>query len=925
MAEAVETGPWEDYQSESGPWLDYQPAPKSTLDVDTSPVAVPERKEQTFGSEHGFVPKFKTTPDSYSPDERERAAAGVDIYSELGDTELRKAIGFSPNENFTADFLARKISEKTGLPADEVVRFGPSGSIEFYNAETKRFTPLDGRNLSMGDLADLYGPSHSIVPAVGLGLLGLKGGVYTSIGAGAVGAFLGEGVRLHRGKAMGVHDMSNEDIFNQAFKVGALDAGFGLGFAGLGELKMLFRKMFKPEGMTPEEARNILSNVGKHKNDIETINEILANARNKQRLIIDPVADAEDILGLELRDAAAKTSNAAKALRDAEIKANSSALDEVARIVNRVDAPSGQVLSNEGDEAIGRVVQRGLRQERARVQAHFDDQLRIAEDDMMRALDELGHSESSSMKVAGGQRARTIVAAYQEELTTRRKGAWRTYQETIGQKIPGDDGFTEAVRYQSKVQIPITKEIAEHHSVVQTARKESLLAGKATGKGALKGVQPTRTETSESLIIGLDGKPAVTGKVTKQNHIDLAVLDDDIKEVRDLLRRGTEGFSSRKLLLAEKQLVKLRNEYLAKNNPSALQALTDAERATTIERTFVDESVFARVLKTGIDGKPVLDDISVFRAVFQEKSGRAMRELVGIARRHPGGEFGLQDAALQFYKANVTKPGSNVILKANHDKFVAEHSEVLTALFPDETMLRFGNLEKTVTRLGKKAERVRKVLNASPLARLGGIAPERMGRQVFAEGISEKNIRQALAALNPEQQAAFKDAVGRHIYRTINTDNMLSTGAISGVIEKHGGKLTVVFGNTYTRDLQALRQMIHINALTTTNKELSESTLIGKFARALITPPLTKRGRLQTWFERVRKNHANEVLNRAVRDENVLRWIVRNGEKDIRNTKVMAVLGQIGGLAIAYDDPGAGDPGQVFNTLPRDAISQPQR
>jgi len=214
-------------------------AEQGGLDVDTSPVELPPARIQSFGGSN-LVPEFdaKVGP---SPNEVSDAARGVDVRNELRDFGLRKALGFSANQAFSADFLARKLAEKTGLPAEQVVRFNDRGEIEFFNPETKRFTPVDSSVATLSDLADFYGPATTITPALAFSIAGLVGGAPGSIAGGALGAWLGEIARLEYGRSIGVHDLSVEETLGKASKIAAFDAAAGTA----GQLTVQLRTLYK--------------------------------------------------------------------------------------------------------------------------------------------------------------------------------------------------------------------------------------------------------------------------------------------------------------------------------------------------------------------------------------------------------------------------------------------------------------------------------------------------------------------------------------------------------------------------------------------------------------------------------------------------------------------------------------------------------
>jgi hypothetical protein len=867
------------------------------IEVDTSPIELEPPVERTYGQSGGFgIPQFTASPSKYSLYEQDAASRGVDIFSELDDGQLRKAIGFSPNDTYSASFIAESIAKKLGVPlenAGELVRHAPGfGRLEFYNPETKRFTPVDSEKMTMKDLKDLYGPATSIGPPVAASIVGMAAGPHVSITAGATAAYLGEASRLAYGKSIGVHDLSTMEIVYESAKMAGIDltAGYGGHFIGLGVNAV--RRFSRAEGgpFDADDAEDVLKNMGKYEEDVRLMNEALEQAGRNERFVIDPVADAENILGLELRDAAAKSNKDFAAQRAAELKANEDALTAYSQIINAVNARPGTILTNEGAAEAARPVQSAMRRAEKNIRDRYETNLRHAEDDAIEALNSLGSATAGQAKAAGGSRARSIVAGYADGLESIKNEAYESYTRRIGQKLPGDVDFTETVRYQSQIRVPVSDSYVQYVNSANKLIKESAITVKAQGEKALK-------------------------KLKSGDLIDLAVLDDNIKQLRAILKSDSGDFAKRKVRLAEKQLVKLRNDYLARAQPEVLDLLTRAESAMTVYGDFLEKNVLATVVKQTPSGKYVVDDAGVFKRIFIE-GGEPMRALIDIAKEQPGALQGLQVAALELYRANVMPQGAKVLTRTNHDKFVGKYEDALEALFPnDPKITRFGRLEKAVAFAEQKQKDIARAINNSEFGKLGHTKPEGMGKATFAANISEKEVVRTLRNLrgiDPAAEAAYKESVGREVFRRITAPaptNTLSQGEmpvvanITRLINEQGGKLAKIYGEEYVLNLKRLARLINANSFTVAGKELPSSTMIGRFARAIITPPLTRRGRAQTFVEKYRIDAANELLHRAVRDPMVLRQMVIHRNAGIRNTRALNILSQNGAIALTFDDP----------------------
>lgn len=846
--------------------------------VDTSPFQVPGDIPVSGLSDTPFLPPRFAAPGSLQPNkplvraslaERALAAQGVDTRTGL-QGDLRTTIGFSPNESFTADFLSRKLAERTGLPQEEVVRLLPTGEMVFFNPETRRYTAVDESNFTMADLKDMFGPAIPTSGAVAGGLIGSLGGPWASVGAGAGGALIGEIVRLTIGRDKGVHDMTDNEILLSAMKVGAVDAAVGGGSVGATAILKKLRNLFKPTGLNQTDAERILYNMKNNQGVVDDINSVLSRGGSDKRFVLTTAEQAEDDVAIAALDSAARASNVARGRRVAEMKDAESALEAATRVTLGLD---------EGAEVIARTssraapAQRALADERRRLQSIADDSLFEAERLAREALENYGRLSQT----AGGAEAKRILNLHIQTLENTKNNAWVGYQTAIGQPL----GRASAAELKSNIQVPVTRALVDAYNASLRAVKQSLIDKKTLGPIALK--QPK---------LG--------------SSVDLAVLDENIKVLRRLKRSSSGDINTRQISRVEQELVNLRNDYLARNHPNILRQLDEAEAATTAYKRFVDDSIFARILtQDARTGKFIVNDAAAFRSIWNDKTGAAMGELINVAKRTPGGLAALRDTGYKVYAANVTPRGSNILNKKLHDKFVEDNHEILKQLYSDPSFYRFGKFADNVDRLSRRADRITNTLARSPLGRLGGANPEGMARAAFGENISISNIRSTMNVLEsagPEAVRSFRESAGTEVWRMLTTDGSLSGTKMTNLLQNHSEKLTLIFGDTFVRDLRNLRKGLNLSRQSVGGVQPKSSTLFGKLARAWITPPLTRRGRLQTFGEAFETQAMTRALNRALRDPDVLRAIVAQGNKDIRDKKVVAILSQIGATSLLVDD-----------------------
>lgn len=847
------------------------------IPVDTSPVQLPPDMNFSYGADMTgprggppaslgqTIPRTNVTFPSYTLAQRAAAAVGVDVESELQENDLREIIGYSPNKDFTIDFLQKSLSERYGLPEQEVVRWGPdSGAIEFFNPKNRRFTPVNSKNFTVGDLKQFYGPATTGGTAFGMAVVGALGGPYawiTSPTFGAAGAWLGEMMRLQKGKEFGVHNLDDEAMIKHANTVAKVDFAAGLGGEAVMGLHRVWKMIKSPTGMSAGNAQQMLDYLRMNSDLVDELNAILRSGGRDERFVLPARQDIKEqsIGGLD-------------DVYKQEVKEAAEAVEAAARVATGAP-PTGKVMP---DPSVGTPAHQAMLEESRRIQNVADESLEFAERQAFLILDQYG----AARLAAEGRRILNVVNVHSRVLGHQEDRAWNIYRDAIGQPNPGTRAFNPTTEFTSNIQVPISQHLIDTYSSKQIVAARSLLSRKATGSKPLK-------------------------KPKKGGTIDLAVLQNDIEELRHLQRSQHPDFRGRALTRDLDALVKLRNDFLAQNHPAELRLLEAAEAASTTYHNFIGRSTLARILKPDDFGNFTLNDVTALRRIWNDKTGSAMRELVAAARHYFGGRAALQNSALLFYKANVIPKGGTIMSRKLHDQFVDANKEILEALFPDPSMYQFGRLAQNVERAASRAKSVQEWLRHSSLGKIaGGTSPEKLGKAVFAEKVSDQNVRTVMIRLErygPEAVQSMQDAVGREVFNMMTPGGTFSIAAMHNVVTKYGNKLNHIYGPQFVRNLELFERGMKTTVGERVVAEPEKTTLFGMFMRFLANPPLTQRGRGQSFVEAARQKAAKRAVHRALRDPELLEQIVRAGDLNFRNARVVDIMSQVGAVTMLTD------------------------
>jgi hypothetical protein len=547
---------------------------KENSDIQGMPVTnepFPRPEDRTFAGTTREGPVYARQP----PSDVDISAAerGVDVKTGLTIGNIRSDLGFSPGEAFTADHLATKLAEEYGTEKEGLVRQNEIGEFEYYNKATGRFTLVDERGLSKGDLKDLYGPATTIVPEIGGSIGGAFAGPHTSVWAGGVSAAIGEYFRLAAGKRRGVHDLDAGEMLEEALQVGGISTAAGYAGEVIGFLTNKLRIVISPEGFSEQEARQILKSLDdpETKEMLQQMDEALKHTDQQYKL--DVATTSGDEVALALKDTAMKSDMHFAAEMNKQQLANEDALATYLGV--KTDMSPSALGDDVASEYAGNAAQAGLRAERRRIEERYARGSANAIADSEAALADLPSFDAT----AAGKVAREIADTHANSLRGQKKASYLAYQKEIGQ-VPKT--------YTSNIRVPVTGDIKQLNKNLNQLVKKSIISKQVSGTKTLKGVKSRRS-------------------------VDLAVLDDNIKNLRAGIRAAEKGgmpaeFNVQKAQNVADELAKMRDDFLQENYPEAYSALMKAEADNTAYKDFIGKSALKTILRKGDNA---IEDIGV--------------------------------------------------------------------------------------------------------------------------------------------------------------------------------------------------------------------------------------------------------------------------------------------------------------------------
>ena len=815
----------------------------------------------------------------------------------INDPASSKArFGASLGYNQEQKALAIKNVLSKQFDRDIDVRVGPNtGKLEYFNPRTDQYALVDAPGFDMGDFADLGGDALVIIPDIAASVVGTVysgGNLPAGITAGALAAGVGEYARLKLGQKLYDinQDLTDAQLFNEAFKTAGISAGAG--FLGLGAGKLIKSannvikgRLFKSVGEGLELAKS--GRVLEADNVAKQINQRLDDAGTQSRLkfTLAEAADDKDLLAVQ-----SSFENVRRLGKTAEFQEfgekQAGALNEYFKLLKQefgnttgsaydTGVVIKEVLDRRNNDIVKNIVNKQKASEDLLTKKIFKlpdgsekvtgAQFRSIIEDLSKSYKSQANLAAKELDNAAGLRTinTDIIAKKINELTDADR---RIFIKTVGTEgILKPDMIQELTNPKGFIPLKNARETISALGNKIRNQELGLAAGESVDVGRLK---------------------ALKGAITEQVKKDAgSAYLDELQKFNDLVRSNKEL---------------LNNDIISK--------LTSIDVGNVLK--IADEDIFLTTFKKGVG------------------NGKAAREVFEVINKSPEALNAYKNSIFDFYKTKVFEKGRPNLTR--HNAFIRDYEKPLKVFFNEvefNKIKRIGGLQANIEKTNKLFTNVQKQLDRSFEGKLLNASPQEIFNKIYKPGnVGEVKTLKNILVKNPDvykkfQRDVLSDLNERIFKRSdkLSVDRVLDAPAFDRYLNGGGGErgyktiLKEVFGDKYVKDLELLNRAVQISSRAAPT---AQQGVVGSALTDLIRARLgqfTLAGRLFTAGRRIFQAASNRVIANALLNPAALSDLVRLSTMKMSSKAAAVILAKLGGSVFILPDDGTPVPSRTQN------------
>jgi len=817
-------------------------------------------------------------------------------------TELAKQAGVSIND--PADFNSRfgaslgynqeqkMLTIKQELSklykTDVDVRIGPNtGNMEYFNPETEQYALVDKPGMDFGDFADMGGDGF----VLGSDLIAtIVGSIYTTpvggIAAGAVAAGTAEYYRLKWGQT---HyqinlDLTDDQLFNEAFKTAGISAGAG--FLGLGGVKLIKGvnnvingRTFSSvkEGVTAAKSTKAIES-----NEVAAnINKQLEDAGTKARLkyTLAEATDDKDLLAIQAAFENVKKLNMTGEFTEASAQ-KMGALNEYFKLLKRdFGGPTGSTYDT------GIIISDVIEKRQKESIKNIIKKQEASENLLTKTVFKL---PDGSSKITGVQ-FRSIIDDLSQTYKDSASLAAKELDNASGLKLIDTDEIAKALNKLSD-------------------KEKSILINTAKTEGVFKPGIYDQLLSKNSKILLSDARETISalGKLIREKEIGLAAGETvDVGRLKFLNGAFT------------KQIKKnAGSEYL-----DELQRFNDLVKTN---KELLNNDIIAKLTKKEIGNILKVGDEAIFETTFKKGAldSKDAKLVYDVINKSPEALNSYKNSIFSFYKAKVLDSVTNKPNLIKHNSFIKAYEKPLRIFFNEaefNKISRLGGLQRNIEKINKVVTQTNKELNKSFEGTLLNTSPAEIFNKIYKPGnIGQIRELKKILIKDPTAYKKFQRDVLTDLNErvmgppsnNISLDKVLNAKNFDKYLNGGGGErghkavLRELFGNEYVKNLELLNKGIQIASRTAPG---AQQGVIGSALTDLIRARLgqfTLAGRLFTAGRRIFTAASNRVIARALLDPDSLKDLIALRTMKTSSKAAAVILAKLGGSVFILPDDG---------------------
>ena len=803
------------------------------------------------------------------------------------------------------------------------LRIGPeSQRLEFrdprFGGKYNVVDPFGASDLATGDVVDIS--MDTLLPIATetvAGMFGARGGVTGSIAAASGAAWVTAYARLKAAQLAGYlpEDMTDGEIYNQAFKEAGLSAGAGLAGnlffktvapiarkIGLANPKLpmdideeTFIKAYDDFLLTPEgkalQASGITPSAAQ-------IIEFMSKQEDASVLTkVQRQMQAEELSRLEESVAMSPRAGVGEAVIQPSKVATAKA-EELIETTAKKDMPAGvDRTTPPPTEAealrLGTGVQRTL-------QETFEQNKVLANQTANNAIDSVDSQINELVNLPPQIRSRSDIGSAALDVVNRNyddgikafdrryTGVWEKWAEATGKSL-------DAPTIKPTEAVALAKQFRNQLDVRAFASSGDLATiNKVLDTFALEGGR---------------------GAAVPVKQISINQLNDNIKDLRRLERRAYLAYQSGREDAPSPEIISemvdaleaVRNRAISgKNLPDGL-----ADELKLIDDDFATWAT--RYRNTALSGVAKLRKSNPEAAVKMliqpdDQGGTLVRELAEEISSPENADLkaDLGKTLVDMWKRDVVtvKNGKMTFNLAKHDAFLKNYGIALNEYLGPAEKSVLGSARKfadVIANNEAKRQSVYRELEKN-LDLAGGTLrkPEFVFKETWEPGgLSafqqvDVALRKDPSLRNQYKAFVFKDLFGPDRLQTVNGREVIDPNAIRQYLNDHGSKMQELMGEQYVADLRTVVDAAEVALTQVPKRKMLDpgQSMLTNAVRAYVGL-FTRPGRILTAFQKQRGKMKTDALSRALADPAYLRSLAESARKKPLTKEAQKIIGRL--------------------------------